>query len=616
MGECAAARGSRTGERGREEGYAARGRYATRLVAFSAPHIVRAVRSGREPRAREVRGTRGDAQLRGRSRVPRRLARVFAPHARRRPRRTARRHPMHTLQSYVLGRWHTGTGAPVALTNPHTEAVIGEVRSGGIDFAAVLKHAREKGGPALRALSFAERGLLLKALAGAIHAERDALILLSMENGGTTRGDAKFDIDGAIGTLTAYADLAAKLPAKPYLVDGEGLQLGRTARFWGQHVWTTRPGVAVHVNAFNFPAWGMLEKLACAFVAGVPVIEKPGTPTAVLAWRIARIFVEKKLLPEGAFQFVAGSTGDLLEHLGPMDALAFTGSSATGAKLKATPNLVRQNVRVNIEADSLNAAVLAPDVEAGSPSYNLFLANVVLDMTQKTGQKCTAVRRILVPAARVREVQADLVAELARIKVGDPAAADTRMGPLASRAQFDDVRAGIEKLARAGEIVTGGTQRPHAQGFYVAPTLIVARDADADVVHADEVFGPCATLLPYSGDALEAARLVQRGAGGLVSSCYSNDVAWTERYVLAAAAWHGRIWIGSDKLADQALPPGMALPWMLHGGPGRAGGGEELGGLRGVQFYLQRTALQGFKGLLEASFGAGAGNTAREPAAT
>jgi len=511
---------------------------------------------------------------------------------------------MTTLQSYVLGRWHTGGDQPVALHNPHTEAPIAELRSGGVDFGAVVRHAREAGVPALARLSFAERGALLKALAGALHEKRDELIGVSIENGGTTRGDAKFDIDGAIGTLTAYADLAAKLGPKPYLVDGEGLQLGRTARFWGQHIWTSRPGVAVHVNAFNFPTWGMMEKLACAFVAGVPVIEKPGTPTALLAWRVAQLVVEKGVLPAGSYQFVAGSLGDLLEHLGPMDSLAFTGSSGTGAKLKATPNLVRHNVRVNIEADSLNAAVLAPDVEAGSPSYDLCLSNLVLDMTQKTGQKCTAVRRILVPKERVEELASELVQALARIKVGDPAAADTRMGPLASRAQYDDVRAGIERLAAATKLATGGTQRVHPQGWYVAPTLCVARDAAVAVVHADEVFGPCATIVPYSGDALEAARIVQQGAGGLVSSCYSNDVAWTEAYVLAAAAWHGRIWIGSDKSAEQALPPGMALPWMLHGGPGRAGGGEELGGLRGVQHYMQRTALQGFKGLLESSFGA------------
>lgn len=265
---------------------------------------------------------------------------------------------------------------------------------------------------------------------------------------------------------------------------------------------------------------------------------------------------------------------------------------------------MRHNVRVNVEADSLNAAVLAPDIEAGSDAYNLFLANVVLDMTQKTGQKCTAVRRVLVPADRVGDVQADLVAELARITVGDPNEKATRMGPLASASQLAEVRAGIDRLAAHATAATGGSKRITAKGWFLAPTLLVARDARAEAFHAEEVFGPVAALLPYGGDPAEAADLVRLGGGGLVSSAYSNDAAWVERYVLDAAAWHGRIWIGGDKVADQALPPGMVLPSMVHGGPGRAGGGEELGGERGLHFYMQRTALQGFKGLIEGSFGA------------
>ena len=511
---------------------------------------------------------------------------------------------MHTLQSYVLGRWTSGSSAPTPLHNPTTEAVLAEVRSGGFDGRAVLEFARTRGGPALARLSFAERGELLKALAGALHEKREELITVSVENGGTTRGDAKFDIDGAIGTLMAYADLAAKLPARPFLVDGAGLQLGRTARFWGQHVWVRRPGVAVHINAFNFPAWGMLEKMACALVAGVPVVEKPGTPTALLAWRVAEVLVATGRLPEGSYQFIAGSLGDLLDHVGAQDGVAFTGSSATGARLRAHPALVRHNVRLNIEADSLNAAVLAPDVEAGSESYNLFLANVVLDMTQKTGQKCTATRRVLVPAARLAEVQADLLAELGRIRVGDPADKATRMGPLASKSQFDEVRAGIERLARAGTLACGGTEPVAPRGWFVAPTLIAARSAGDPAFHAEEVFGPCASLLAYSGAAEEAARLVALGGGGLVTSAYSNDNAWCEEYLAGAGPWHGRVWFASDKSAEQSLPPGLVLPSMVHGGPGRAGGGEELGGERGLGFYLQRVAVQGFKGLVEASFGA------------
>jgi oxepin-CoA hydrolase/3-oxo-5,6-dehydrosuberyl-CoA semialdehyde dehydrogenase len=510
---------------------------------------------------------------------------------------------MQTLSSYVVGRWHAGTKDPVQLVNPATEAPVATVGSGGIDFRAVLAHGREKGGAALHALTFAERGKLLAGLSSAIHEKRDELIGLALENGGNTRGDAKFDIDGATGTLMYYAGLSAELGSRPFLTDSVGLQLGRTARFWGQHIHVVRPGVAVHVNAFNFPAWGMMEKMACAILAGMPVIEKPGTPTALVAWRIAQIIVEKGVLPEGAYQFVCGSTGDLLDHMGPQDVLAFTGSSATGAKLRGNANLVKHNVRVNIEADSLNAAVLAPDVDASSETYGLFLSNVALDMTQKTGQKCTAVRRILVPKERVESVTADLVAQLARTKVGDPADKDVRMGPLASRSQLDDVRAGIERLARHGAVATGGAQRIAEKGFYVAPTLIVARDANDPAFHAEEVFGPCAVVLPYGGEVADAARIVNLGGGGLVCSVYSNDAAWTERFVLAIAPWHGRVWIGSDKMAEQSLPPGMVLPMMIHGGPGRAGGGDELGGERGLHFYMQRTALQGFKGAIESSFG-------------
>ena len=502
---------------------------------------------------------------------------------------------MQTLESLVLGRAVVGTDAPVALYNPTTEEEIAQVRGGGIDFKAVVEFARASGGPALRALSFAERGARLKALSNLVHEQREALIELSIQNAGTPRGDAKFDIDGATGTLAYYAALGESLGDRRILADGDGVQLGRTARFWGQHVLVPRLGAAVHINAFNFPAWNMLEKAACALLAGSPVIEKPGTPTALVAARIARIVHDAEVLPAGAWQFIAGSVGNLLEHLGAQDSIAFTGSSRTAAILRGHPNVVRQNVRINLEADSLNAAILAPDVDASSETYSLFLSNIALDMTQKSGQKCTAVRRILVPAERVQEVRADLVAALAKVKLGDPSVLENRMGPLASKSQFDEVRAGIARLVVGSELACGGAERALQRGYFIAPTLIVARDADADVIHADEVFGPVATLLGYSGEPKRAAELVARGGGGLVCSAYSNDNSWIERIVIGLAPWHGRIWLGSDRMAEQSLPPGMVLPASIHGGPGRAGGGEELGGLRGLAFYQQRTALQGFK---------------------
>lgn len=507
---------------------------------------------------------------------------------------------MLRLSSYVLGEWHPGDAPLTPLHDPTTEEVVAECPTLAVDFGAVCRFAREVGGPALRELGFAGRGALLKGLSAALHERREELIDIGVANGGNTRGDAKFDIDGAIGTLAAYAGFAKACPDLPFLVDGEAAQLGRTARYSGQHLLVPRRGVAVHVNAFNFPSWGLAEKLACSILAGVPVIEKPGTPTAWLAWRVAQICVESGLLPAGAFQFVAGGTGDLLDHLGPQDFLGFTGSSGTALKLRSHPNLIRNSVRVNIEADSLNAAVLAPDVDPSSETYGLFLANVVLDMTQKAGQKCTAVRRILVSAERLAAVRDDLVAELARVKLGDPRERDTRLGPVSSRAQFDDVRAGIERLAQHAEVATGGTRRPTSKGWFVSPTLLVARDAGAEVFHDREVFGPVASLLAYAGDAHGAAALVARGAGGLVCSAYSNDAAWTERFVLEAAPWHGRVWLGSERVAEQALAPGMVLPQSIHGGPGRAGGGEELGGLRGLAPYLQRVAVQGFKGTLDA----------------
>ncbi len=511
---------------------------------------------------------------------------------------------METLASYLSGAWRKGTGKPASLFDPTTEETIAEVASGGHDLRAALEHGRAVGGPALRSLTFAQRGAMLESLSKKIHAHRDELIELSMRNAGTTRGDAKFDLDGATGTLAWYGVLGKTLGERRHLADGEGLQLGRTPRFWGQHVLVPRHGVAVHVNAFNFPAWNMMEKAACALLAGAPVLEKPGTPTALVAFRIAQIVVESALLPEGAWQFLAGSAGDLLDHLGPQDGLAFTGSSETAAKLRGHANLVRQNARLNLEADSLNPAILGPDVEEGSDAWRLFVSTVAHEITQKTGQKCTAIRRVLVPLDRVEAVRDELAAALGEVVVGDPRDAKTRMGPLSSKSQLDDVRAGIERLAGAGTLACGGAKPIRDKGWFVAPTLCVAKDARAEAVHRHEVFGPVATIVPWSGDAAEAVELAGLGGGGLVASVVSNDAAWTEHVVRGLGVWHGRVWIGSDKLADQSLPPGMVLPAAIHGGPGRAGGGEELGGVRGLSFYLQRVALQGFKGWIEPSFGA------------
>ncbi|MFO1078848.1 MAG: 3,4-dehydroadipyl-CoA semialdehyde dehydrogenase [Planctomycetota bacterium] len=509
---------------------------------------------------------------------------------------------MTSLQSYVRGQWTAGTGDPKPLHDPSTGDVLGDVRPGGVDFAAALAHAHAQGGPALRAMDFAARAAMLKGLAGLVHEHRDELIEISGRNGGNTRGDAKFDLDGASGTLAYYAQLGESLQGK-HLVDGEGVQLGRTPRFYGQHILVPRRGVAVHINAFNFPAWGMGEKMACALLAGVPVIEKAGTASAMLAARIAELIVHSGLLPEGAFQFLAGSVTGMLDLLGPQDCVAFTGSAVTGALVRGNKNLVARNVRINIEADSINSAVLGPDVANDGDTFEQFLANLAVDMTQKAGQKCTAVRRIFVPAAMVDEVCGALKERLERIVVGNALAADTRMGPVASQEQLRDVRVGIDRLSTVADTVTGGSAPRPGAGYFVSPTLLRARDAGAAVLHELEVFGPCATVIPYGGETAAVIDLVNRAGGCLVSSVYSDDRAFVTEVVHGIAPWHGRIWLGSEKTHGQALGPGAVLPASVHGGPGRAGGGEELGGLRGLMPYLQRTALQGDRAVVARSFG-------------
>jgi oxepin-CoA hydrolase/3-oxo-5,6-dehydrosuberyl-CoA semialdehyde dehydrogenase len=359
----------------------------------------------------------------------------------------------------------------------------------------------------------------------------------------------------------------------------------------------------VHVNAFNFPAWGLGEKAATALLAGMPVVSKPATSTALLAWRIVKIFVDEKILPEGALSFIAGSTGDMLEHLGGQDVLAFTGSSFTGTTLRGGKAVLAHSVRVNVEADSLNAAVLGPDVDEGADVMNQFLGDVVRDMQQKTGQKCTAIRRVYVPVAKLEKVVELLRERLSVIKVGDPAREEVTMGPVSTAQQLRDVKDGIAKLASAGKIAFG-TGPTGGKGYFTTPVLLVSTEPRAnDPVHTHEVFGPVATVVAYDGSPVRAAELVSWGGGGLVSSVYSDDKDFITGAVLGVAPFHGRVTIGSSKIAGQAVPPGTVLPQLVHGGPGRAGSGEELGGRRGLAFYMQRTALQGDRALVEAIAG-------------
>lgn len=513
---------------------------------------------------------------------------------------------MIELGSYVAGKWVKGKGKAADLVNPATEEVLATTSTEGVDFGEAVKFAREKGGPALRAMTFTQRGEMLRAMSRAIHAKRDELLTMAQENGGNTRGDAKFDVDGAIGTLAAYADLAPELGDTNVLLDGDAIQLGRSARLFGQHVYTSREGVAVHVNAFNFPAWGLAEKAATALLAGMPVISKPATSTALVAHRMMEILVAEKLLPEGALSFVCGGAGDLLDRLSGQDVIAFTGSSITAAKLREGKSVLREGAHINVEADSLNAAVLGTDVEEGSDVMNLFVADVYREMTQKTGQKCTAFRRLYVPAAKIDAVIELLRERLAAVKVGDPTKEEVTMGPVSTAQQIRDVREGVKKLESCAKIVFGSTTDvspigvPSGKGYFTTPVLLHgAAPKPMDAVHTHEVFGPVITIMPYD-DPKSAAALVAAGGGGLQTSVYADDKDFIKSMILALAPFHGRLVIGSSKVAGQSLPPGMALPQLLHGGPGRAGGGEELGGKRGMMLYMQRTALQGDRALIEA----------------
>ena len=508
---------------------------------------------------------------------------------------------MLTLSSWLQGSWHAGTDPQTPLYDPTTKTVIAQASTRGLDLGAALHFGRTVGGPTLRAMTFAQRGELLNQLASAIHAARDPLIDVSRQNMGTTRGDAKFDIDGAAGTLAFYANLGKTLGDRTFLTDGEQIRFSRSSRFLGQHILTPRTGIAIHINAFNFPAWNLCEKLAVALLAGVPVLAKPGTATALLSVKIVELWLDQGLLPAGVLQLLVGSAGDLLDHVGPQDAVVFTGSGATGQEIRKHPAVIAHNVPVNVEADSLNALVLGPDVAEGSDLFNMAVAEIARELTQKAGQKCTAIRRIFVPTALADALQAEIVARLADVSVGDPADEGKQMGPLAGPAQQRDVVAGVAELAKHAQNVFTG--RAPEGGCFVAPHLFRTEDGlNAGFVHEHEVFGPVATLLPYAGDADAAVALVAQGGGSLATSVYSDDQAWSRTVLLGIAPWTGRVYWASSRIFDQGTGHGAVMPALVHGGPGKAGGGEELGGERGLRFYSQRTAIQGDTQLLKALF--------------
>lgn len=514
------------------------------------------------------------------------------------------------LRSYLSGAFVAGTGTPRPLYNPTTEEVCAHSSTEGLDFAGALDFARSQGGPVLRGMTFAERGELLLQMSRALHEHREELVALATRNGGNTRGDAKFDIDGCTGTMAYYGKFAGTLGDRRFLLDDpEPIALSRNPRFVGQHIKVPRHGVAVHINAFNFPAWGFGEKAAVALLAGMPVLTKPATSMALVTARMFEILHESGVVPAGVVSLVAGGPGDLLSHLGPQDCVAFTGSADTGRWLCTQAGLVDRGVRINVEADSLNSAVVGPDVEPGTDVFDLFIRETAKDMTQKAGQKCTAIRRIFVPEGLLDDAREALIEEIQRTRVGDPSLSEVRMGPVATKQQLDDVRAGIATLNESARFVHGDGGRGtlvgvEDRGYFVGPTLLEAPSiAEAGAVHALEVFGPVQTIVPYSGDAAEACGGVALGTGGLVSSVYSDDKRFVGDVVLGLAPYHGRLHLGHSKIADHSPGPGTVLPQLVHGGPGRAGGGEELGSERGMDFYLQRCAVQGLKPLLNKILG-------------
>ncbi|MFE9645008.1 phenylacetic acid degradation bifunctional protein PaaZ [Streptomyces sp. NPDC006365] len=511
------------------------------------------------------------------------------------------------LQSHLQDTWVTPTATDASAAEVR-DAITGDlvcrVSSQGLDLAGAFDHARGVGGPALRVLTFHQRADLLDALASAVRARREELYALSAR-AGATLFDARYDVDGGIRVLRDYATRARReLPDAPYLVEGSAERLARGDDFLGVHLCTPSPGLMLQVNAFNFPVWAPLEKLAQAVLAGMPSVVKPATPTAYLTEHLVRIVTEAGALPPGALQMIVGSVRPALDLLLEQDVLSFTGSAATAETLRTQPNLVARSVRFNAEADSVNAIVLAPDVRPGSPLFEAFVREVVTEMTVKAGQKCTAIRRVLVPQEHERGTLDAISAELAGVSIGNPAAEGVRMGAVVSLEQREDVRRAVRAIADSGRFVHGDPDKvrvvdadPERGAFLDA--MLISADPDAAAPHEVEPFGPAATVMAYR-DKAHATDLVARGRGSLAASVVSDDLAWTLAFVQDAAPWHGRLHLMDSANMAQTTGHGSPLPALRHGGPGRAGGGSEMAGTRGVLDLMQRTALQASPRLLDA----------------
>ncbi|MEM6295823.1 MAG: 3,4-dehydroadipyl-CoA semialdehyde dehydrogenase [Myxococcota bacterium] len=508
---------------------------------------------------------------------------------------------MKELQSYLCGAWVSGDGEPQTVVNPSTGEGLATLRKVG-SLAEAVDYARTVGGKNLRAMSLPERADMIKKLAKLLHEHREELLQLSVVSGGNTRGDAKFDVDGATGVLGAYAYLAKSLGEGPWISASEPVEVMRGSKIKAQDVLLPRHGVAIHINAFNFPAWGMVGKLAVALLAGMPVFSKPATSTVALAARIGELIVDSKLLPEGAFSLLVGSAGDLLDQVKSQDVIAFTGSADTGTRIRAHETVMASGARVNVEADSLNAVVIGPDVESGTELFDLVVRDCVTELTQKAGQKCTGTRRILVPQSCLEAVREALLERLGDIagRTGNPETDGVRMGPLSTKSQLEDARTGVATLEADAKRILGDPARTDfggAEGFFLEPVLLEATAEAAanptSAFHHNEVFGPVATLLPYDGSVEAASAIIAAGHGSLVSTLYSDDRTFTAKAVAEMAPYLGRLVVASEKSAGASISPGCVFPVVVHGGPGRAGGGAELGGITGLELYMQRTTIQG-----------------------
>ena len=504
------------------------------------------------------------------------------------------------LLNYAQDRWYEAPSGLAEVQSALTGQVVATTGSEGLDFSAMLAHARAVGGPALRKLTFHQRAHMLKALGMAIMARKEELYELNYETG-ATRTDGWIDIEGGAGTLFSFSSKGRReLPNARVLVDGAMEPLSKGGTFVGQHVFTPLQGVAVHINAFNFPVWGMLEKLGPTLLAGVPAIVKPASATGYLAEHAFRIMIEANILPPGALQLIMGGVGDLFDHLTLQDVVSFTGSAQTAMKLQTHPVIARESVRFIAERDSLNASVLGPDAGPGTPEFDLFVKEIAREMTVKAGQKCTAIRRAMAPAEHLDSVQEALIQRLGKARIGDPREEGVTMGALASRAQLRSVREAVAELARSARIVSGDPERSPVEGngSFISPILLRSDDPwGSDAVHDVEAFGPVSTIMPYR-DLDDAVALANRGMGSLALSLFTFDPQVAEEFVLGAGAYHGRMVILDRTSAKESTGHGSPLPVLVHGGPGRAGGGEEMGGVRGVAHYMQRTALQGSPAVL------------------